>query len=68
MKNMIDQLKGIIAEAEAEVVKFVDKGNMAASTRIRLAMQNLKKTADAVRKEVMTKRDELKAAKDAKKK
>lgn len=47
-----EQIKEIVATAEADVAKFVDKGNKAAGTRVRQAMQEIKKLAQQVRTEV----------------
>lgn len=47
-----DQIKELISATEADVEKFVSKGNKAAGTRVRQAMQELKKLAQQVRIEV----------------
>ncbi len=46
------ELKSMIASIEADVEKFYDKGNSAAGTRIRGAMQDLKNKAQEIRLEV----------------
>jgi len=45
-------LKELLASAEADAEKFYNKGNAAAGTRLRNAMQKLKGIATDVRKEV----------------
>jgi hypothetical protein len=40
-----EEIKNLVAAAEADVVKFAEKGNKAAGTRVRQAMQELKKLA-----------------------
>jgi N-acetylglucosamine kinase-like BadF-type ATPase len=47
-----EEIKNLIASAEADVAKFAEKGNKAAGTRVRQAMQELKKLAQQVRTEV----------------
>ena len=47
-----EKIKELVASAEADVSKFDEKGNKAAGTRVRQAMQELKKLAQAVRTEV----------------
>jgi hypothetical protein len=47
-----EEIKNLVAAAEADVVKFSDKGNKAAGTRVRQAMQELKKLAQQLRLEV----------------
>jgi len=43
-----DRLKQVVAEAETDVVKC-DAGNKAAGTRVRKAMMEIKKIAQAIR-------------------
>lgn len=47
-----EDLKAKIDEIEEDVGKFYDKGNNAAGTRIRKAMQEVKALAQDIRKEV----------------
>jgi len=47
-----EKIKALIAEAEADVEKFYEKGNKSAGTRIRKAMQDLKKLAQEMRQDV----------------
>ena len=47
-----DKLKQLVAAAEENVVK-VDKGNKAAGTRVRKAMQEIKAAAQEVRVKIL---------------
>lgn len=47
-----DRLKQTIADAEADLVK-AEKGNKAAGTRVRKAMQDVKKIAQEVRIKIL---------------
>lgn len=51
MKKFQD-LKDLVAAAEADADKFYSKGNSAAGTRLRSHMQDLKKLAQDIRGEV----------------
>ena len=51
-EESIEKIKELVASAEADVSKFDEKGNKAAGTRVRQAMQELKKLAQEVRTEV----------------
>ena len=51
MKNY-NKLKELVASSEADFEKFYDKGNAAAGTRVRKAMQEMKNLAQDIRKEV----------------
>jgi hypothetical protein len=53
-------LKELIAGAESDVESFYTKGNKAAGTRVRNAMQQLKNAATEIRKEVTDKKNEAK--------
>lgn len=46
------KVKELIASAEADAANFYEKGNKAAGTRVRNAMQQLKTLAQEVRNEV----------------
>jgi hypothetical protein len=50
-------LKELIASAENDAEAFYNKGNKAAGTRLRGAMQNLKVAASDIRKEVTEKKN-----------
>lgn len=51
-----EEIKQLIADAEADVTKFYEKGNGAAGTRLRKAMQSLKGLAQEVRVDVSEKK------------
>jgi len=53
-----DDLKAKIDEIEEDVQKFYDKGNNAAGTRIRKAMQEVKALAQDIRKEVQERKNQ----------
>lgn len=53
----ITELKELIATAEKEAAAFYDKGNKAAGTRLRNAMQQIKAVASDVRKDVTEKKN-----------
>lgn len=59
MSKLFDELKGIITEAEEDIDKFFNKSNKAAGTRIRKAMQELKRVAQDLRTEVQDKKKDL---------
>lgn len=52
IREKLEKAKRLITEALDEEIKFSDKGNQAAGTRIRGSMQNLKVLAQEVRTEV----------------
>jgi hypothetical protein len=52
-----EKLKEVKAAAEADATSFYDKGNKAAGTRLRNAMQELKVLATDIRKEVTEKKN-----------
>ena len=54
----LEELKKLIASAEADAAAFFDKGNKAAGTRLRNAMQQIKVTATDIRKAVTDKKNE----------
>jgi len=47
-----EEIKALIASIDADVDKFYNKGNKSAGTRIRKAMQDLKKLAQDLRVDV----------------
>jgi hypothetical protein len=49
-------LKELIATAEQDATAFYGKGNNAAGTRLRLALQKIKVSATAIRQEVAEKK------------
>ena len=48
-----EELKNKIAEVEVDLVRAEEKGNKAAGTRVRKAMQEIKALAQAIRKRVL---------------
>lgn len=59
MSKRFDQLKSFVEEAEADFDKFYNKGNKAAGTRVRKAMQELKTLAQDIRVEIQEKKSEM---------
>ncbi len=53
-------LKELISSAENDAASFYEKGNRAAGTRLRNAMQQLKNAATEIRKEVIEKKNQEK--------
>jgi hypothetical protein len=51
MENF-EKLKALLVDTEADVKKFSEKGNKAAGSRIRKAMQEIKALAQAIRVDV----------------
>jgi hypothetical protein len=47
-----EQIKALIESAQGDVDKFAEKGNSSAGTRVRQAMQELKKLAQDLRIEI----------------
>lgn len=52
MRESYDQLKALVAEAEADLEKALG-GNKAAGTRVRKVMQDIKRKAQEVRQGVL---------------
>jgi hypothetical protein len=50
--NRFNQLKELVFSLEADFVKFYDKDNQAAGTRVRKGMQDLKNLSQEIRIEV----------------
>jgi hypothetical protein len=46
------ELKTLVESFEKDFIKFYDKGNKSAGTRVRKAMNELKRKAQEIRKEV----------------
>ena len=51
LNNEFDQLQDVINDCQSDVTKFIE-GNNSAGTRVRKAMQEVKKMAQAIRVEV----------------
>jgi hypothetical protein len=52
-----EQIKALVASIEEDVIKFYDKENSAAGTRVRKGMQDLKTLAQEIRIEVQDKKN-----------
>ena len=52
-----EQLKSAVEAMEADFLKFFEKGNKAAGTRIRKGMQDLKALAQDIRVEVQSRKN-----------
>lgn len=52
------ELKSFVEDLEEDFSKFYEKGNKAAGTRVRKAMQDLKRKAQDIRVEVQDKKNE----------
>lgn len=57
MQNL-NQIEEILNSIKEDATKFFEKGNKAAGTRVRKAMQEIKSLAQAVRTEVSEKNKE----------
>jgi len=55
--SKFSQLKSYVDGLEDDFTKFFDKGNKAAGTRVRKAMQDLKKMAQDIRVDVQDKKN-----------
>lgn len=58
------KIEAFIAEAKEEAVKFFEKSNKSAGTRLRKSLGEVSKLIKVVKKEVTEKKNELKAAKE----
>jgi flagellar biosynthesis/type III secretory pathway protein FliH len=56
--SRFEELKALVAAAEADFQKFYQEGNKAAGTRVRAAMQELKNLCQTIRTEVQTIKNE----------
>ncbi|NNF04898.1 MAG: histone H1 [Rhodothermales bacterium] len=52
MSRRFNQLKNLVEDVQDDVTKFYEKGNKAAGTRVRKAMQDLKQVAQDIRVEI----------------
>ena len=51
--SRFEQVKDLVASLEGDFVKFYEKGNKAAGTRVRKGMQDLKNLSQEVRSEIL---------------
>jgi len=58
MSAHFDKIREIVASIESDVKKFYDKGNKAAGTRVRKAMQELKASAQDLRVEIQDRKND----------
>ena len=56
-----EKIKALLEQTQSDVEKFFSKGNSSAGTRVRQAMQELKKLAQELRAEVQDKKNEAKS-------
>ena len=54
-----EDLKGFVEDIEDDFKKFYEKGNKTAGTRVRKAMQELKRMAQDIRTEVHEKKADM---------
>ena len=57
MADHYSDLKSIVENAEDDFKKFYEKGNKAAGTRVRKAMQDIKAKAQEIRADVQEKKN-----------
>jgi len=51
-ENNLDKMKVLVSEFEADFTKFSEKGNKAAGTRARKALQDIRNLAKDIRNEI----------------
>ncbi len=56
--TLFEELEKLVTEARSDAEAFYNKGNKAAGTRLRKAMQEAKNKAQDIRKEVTDKKNE----------
>lgn len=56
--TLFEELEKLVTEARKDAEAFYEKGNKAAGTRLRKAMQEAKNKAQDIRKEVTDKKNE----------
>ena len=56
--SRFNDLQSALSAAEADINKFYDKGNKAAGTRARKALQDLRNLAQEIRLEIQSKKNE----------
>lgn len=54
--DLFNELNSVVNEASADATKFYEKGNKAAGTRLRKAMQEIKRLAQEIRVDVQGKK------------
>ncbi len=58
--NRVQELKDLVSSFEKDFIKFYEKGNRSAGTRVRKAMNELKRKAQEIRKEVQERKAQMK--------
>ncbi len=58
--DRLQELKDLVASFEKDFSKFYDKGNKSAGTRVRKHMNELKRKAQEIRKEVQERKADAK--------
>ncbi|MFQ5798253.1 MAG: histone H1 [Bacteroidota bacterium] len=58
--NRFQELKDLVSSFEKDFIKFYEKGNKSAGTRVRKAMNELKRKAQEIRKEVQQRKAQMK--------
>lgn len=56
MSQIFDKIQEVLIQIKPDVDKFYEKGNKAAGTRVRKAMQEIKALAQEMRKEIQAKK------------
>lgn len=56
--ELLNQIQEVLDSVQEDATKFYEKGNKAAGTRVRKAMQNIKGLAQDVRKNISDKNKE----------
>ena len=64
--NRFSELRELIATFEKDFIKFYEKGNKSAGTRVRKHMNELKRKAQEIRKEVQEIKAQAKATDQSK--
>lgn len=58
--NRFQELKDLVNTFEKDFIKFYERGNKSAGTRVRKAMNELKRKAQDIRKEVQERKAQMK--------
>jgi len=58
--NRVQELKDLVSSFEKDFIKFYEKGNKSAGTRVRKDMNELKRKAQEIRKEVQERKAQMK--------
>ena len=58
--NRYQELKDLVSTFEKDFVKFFERGNKSAGTRVRKSMNELKRKAQEIRKEVQERKASMK--------